>query len=115
MAAKKLEWSARSVSNLAAIKGYISDDNPIAAELVIRSILSTADNLPEFPMLGPIGQRSGIRELVLAKYPYTIIYRLTVNKVFVVAVLHESRKHRSLSNIRSNIKPNLFSHITCAR
>lgn len=87
---KKLEWSARSIENLSAIRRYIAEDNPVAADLVISSILSTAENLPEFPMLGPIGKRAGIRELVMTKYPYTLIYRLTTTKIFVVAVLHQA-------------------------
>jgi plasmid stabilization system protein ParE len=29
----------------------------------------------------------------LAKYPYTIIYRITADKVRIIAVLHQSQVH----------------------
>ena len=44
-------------------------------------------------MIGHEGKRAGTRELVITKYPYTIIYRLTADKVRIVAVTHQSRKH----------------------
>ena len=74
---------------------YIAEDNPVAAARVIRAILDAAENLLEFAMLGHMGERAGTRELVLTQYPYSIIYSLTAHKVFVVSVLHQSRKHRA--------------------
>jgi plasmid stabilization system protein ParE len=49
----------------------------------------------DFPMLGHVGRRLGTRELVLSKYPYTIVYRLTVKKIIIAAVIHQSRKNPS--------------------
>lgn len=89
---KRLEFSARSLTNMEAIRLHIAADNPAAANRVTDSVFSAADELVEFPMLGRVGRRQGMRELVLAKYPYTLIYRLTPTKVLVIAVLHQSRK-----------------------
>lgn len=95
MRAKKLlEWSIRSLSNVASIEEHIEADNPTAARKVLGEIRKTAHNLTEFPMMGHTGQRVGTRELVLAKYPFTIIYQLTARKVFILAVAHQSKKHR---------------------
>jgi hypothetical protein len=44
-------------------------------------------------MLGKPWRRAGTRKLVLKKYPYSIIYRLTPVAVFVLTVAHQSRKH----------------------
>lgn len=92
-AKRRLEYSARSVANMEAVKLYISTDNPSAAVRVIQSMLAASEELLDFPLLGHPGQRAGTRELVLSKYPYTIVYRLTSDKVRIVAVLHHSRKH----------------------
>jgi len=45
--------------------------------------------------MGHPGEIAGIRELSLSKYPYTLIYRLTAEKVLIAAVVHQSMTHRS--------------------
>lgn len=93
VAKKRLEWSRRAEHGIAAIYDYIAADNPAAAENVVRNLLDSAGKLAHFPMLGHEGARSGTRELILPKYPYTIIYRLTATKVRIVAVMHHSRQY----------------------
>ncbi|MDO8754651.1 MAG: type II toxin-antitoxin system RelE/ParE family toxin [Anaerolineales bacterium] len=94
MAAKKrLEYSIAAGDDLESIQRYIAADNPKAATQVIENIMAAADNLLDFPMMGNPWRRAGTRKLVLKKYPYTIIYRLTTVAVFVLAVAHQSRKH----------------------
>ena len=96
MAAKRqLEFSARSLANMEVIKLHITADNPAAAIKVIQSVLSASEELIDFPMLGHTGQRTGTRELVLPKYPYTIIYHLTLKKIHIVAVAHQSQQYPS--------------------
>jgi len=95
MSAKRLEFSARAIANMEAIKAHISSDNMAAANRVIAGILSTAGELADFPMMGHPGEIAGIRELSLSKYPYTLIYRLTAEKVLIAAVVHQSMTHRS--------------------
>lgn len=92
---KLLEWSTRSALNVESIRDYIERDNPVAALSVLAEIRKGARGLLEFPMLGHEGKRTGTRELVMPKYPYTIIYRLTADKVRIVAVVHQARQHPS--------------------
>lgn len=44
-AKKRLEWSRRAERDLGAIHDYIAGDNPKAAERVIGSMLSAAEEL----------------------------------------------------------------------
>lgn len=88
-----LEWSIRSSVNVEGIRDYIASDNPQAAQNVLGEIRRVANSLCEFPMLGHVGQRAGTRELVINRYPYLIIYRLSAKKVHILAVVHQSRKH----------------------
>lgn len=90
---RQLEWSLRSQKNVAEIRDYIAVDNPQAARKVLSAIRRAAGGLIQFPMIGHFGRRAGTRELVINRYPYVIIYRLTAKKVLVAAVLHQSRKH----------------------
>lgn len=90
-----LEWSIRSSANVADIRDYIANDNPQAAQNVLSEIRRVANSLCAFPMLGHVGRRAGTRELVVTRYPYLIVYRLSPKKAHILAVVHQSRKHPS--------------------
>jgi len=90
---KLLEWSIRSRNNVADIQDYLNGKNPAAAAQVLGEIRQSAKCLRDFPMMGHSGRRAGTRELVLSKYPYILIYRLTSVKVAIIAVLHQRQKH----------------------
>ena len=88
---KQLEWSARSERDLLAIDAHISLDNPVAAEHVVDYIISQAELLTRFPLMGRIPKPGTPRELVFTRYPYNLIYRVTRTKVRIVRVIHQSR------------------------
>ncbi len=90
---KQLEWSMRSLRNIEAIRDYIAPDNPAASRAVLNEIRKAAMGLRDSPMIGHPGRRPGTRELVLNRYPYTLIYRLTAQRIGIVAVLHQSKKY----------------------
>ena len=56
-------------------------------------IMATSRRLQALPTLWRVGRNTGTRELVLERYPYTIVYRLTSTKIRVLAVLHQSRQY----------------------
>lgn len=93
VAKRRLEYSYAAGDDLESIQRYIAADNPKAAAQVIENIMAAADSLIDFPMLGKPWRRAGTRKLVLKKYPYSIIYRLTPVTVVVLTVAHQSRKH----------------------
>ena len=90
---KQLEWSVRSERDLLAIDAHISADNPVAAAQVVDYIISQAELLTRFPLMGRIPKSGAPRELIFDRYPYNLIYRLTRAKVRIVRVIHQSRIH----------------------
>ena len=88
---KQLEWSVRSERDLLAIDAHISSDNPVAAEHVVDYIISQAELLARFPLMGRIPKSGAPRELVFTRYPYNLIYRITRTKIRIVRVIHQSR------------------------
>lgn len=90
---RQLEYAIAAGDDLESIQRYIEAENPKAAARVIENIMTAADNLIDFPLLGKPWRRAGTRKLVLTKYPYSIIYRLTPDTVFVLTIAHQSRKH----------------------
>lgn len=92
-AKKRLEFTARAFRNIAAAEEYVARDNPVVAQKVVKTIYETAEKLESFPELGKPGRVPGTRELILAQYPYIIVYRIRVSRIVVYAVLHQSRKY----------------------
>lgn len=91
---RSVEYATRATSNLKTIKAFIEQENPSAALRVVEYITESADGLMDFPMTGKPWTRAGTRKLVLSKFPYSIIYKLTPAKVIVLAVAHQSRKNK---------------------
>jgi toxin ParE1/3/4 len=89
---KQLEWSRRSAQDLLGIEEYIALDNQAAADSVIAHILERALLLETDPMLGKRRLASPHRELVLSRFPFTIIYRLRGSRVLISRVLHQRRQ-----------------------
>ena len=78
---KQLEWSRRS-----------AQDNQSAADAVIEHIQQRALMLEADPLLGKRRLASPHRELVLSRYPFTIIYRVRGGRVLISRVLHQRRQ-----------------------
>jgi toxin ParE1/3/4 len=90
---KRLEWSARSADHLLQIEEYIAAEKPLAAQKVVQKILLTVEQLPGFPMIGHTGRRPGTREIIVPRYPYFIVYRLTATRISILAVMHQARQY----------------------
>ena len=56
------------------IEDYIAQDNQVAADAVIAHIQERAPLLESDPLLGKRRLASLHRELVLSRYPFTIVY-----------------------------------------
>ena len=86
-------WSPEAIADLAALRAYIAQDDPAAAQRValhiIRNIETLLTNSPE---MGRPGRVPGTRELVIPKTPYIVPYRLVRNTIQVLRVFHSSRR-----------------------
>jgi toxin ParE1/3/4 len=92
VAEKLLEWSPRSRRNLTAIRDYIiSQENPTSAQAVVTFIVESADILRTQPMIGKPINRPSTRELVLTKYPYTLVYKIKAGMISIAAVVHQAQ------------------------
>ena len=78
--------------DLTAIKKYICCDNFSAAKEIVKHILEYVENLKENPSLGRAGRVLRTREIIIPKYPYIVPYQVRDNSVYILRVLHTSRK-----------------------
>jgi len=88
----QLIWTESAILDLISIREYIEHDNPEAAERVADSILKSVEMLESNPMVGRVGRVTGTRELVIAKYPYIIPYRIRGQQLELLRVIHSRRE-----------------------
>lgn len=81
-------WSRRAVGHLVALRDYIAQDNPRAANQVALRILDAVELLRGQQHIGRPGRIVGTRELVVAGTAYVIPYRVRENRLELLAVFH---------------------------
>ena len=83
-------WSARALSDAAAIYAYIAAHSEESAERVCGRLFAAAKALSNFPHLGRSGRIAGQRELVVDQY--ILRYKVLRNEVRILSVEHGGRR-----------------------
>lgn len=83
-----LEWSNQAARDMRAI-----ERGGATGERAITAILNAALLLTDHPRLGRIGRIDNTRELVVPGFPYLMVYRISARRLFIVGVVHQSRKY----------------------
>ncbi|MDI1264920.1 MAG: type II toxin-antitoxin system RelE/ParE family toxin [bacterium] len=89
-----LHFTAEARVHIAAIHGYISGRNPIAATQVVARIRLAAERLTEFPRMGHVGRVPGTHEWVVRGLPYIIVYQTGAtdsDEVLILGVFHAAQ------------------------
>jgi len=85
-------WSPTAVAQLQAIRIYITEFNPRAADAVATHLLAAGSSLEHFPHRGRAVPRTTMRELVTS-YRYIIRYRVARDgTVRILRIRHTSRR-----------------------
>lgn len=87
----KLRYTPRARLDLAEIHDYIAQENPQAARRVVSIIRKAAEALPQNPLVGREGRIAGTRELTVGRFPFFLAYRVEVDEVHVLSVIHTAR------------------------
>ena len=88
----QVKWLRKALVNLDHEATYIAQDNPIAAQIVVKTILDSVALLAYQPAMGSPGRIVGTRELVIADTRYLVPYRVKNGQVEILRVFHTSRK-----------------------
>jgi plasmid stabilization system protein ParE len=86
----KVFFSPTAKVEIEKIADFISLENPVAAEDVVRDPRSAAQSLKEFPYRGRAQSDLGVRQLVSRQYRYLIYYRIVeaAGEIETVTVQH---------------------------
>ena len=86
-------WSPEAIDDLVALRAYIADDDNAAAQRIALCIIDTVEKLlSENADIGRPGRVPGARELVIAKTPFIVPYRLQGEVLQILRVLHGARR-----------------------
>jgi toxin ParE1/3/4 len=89
----KVRWSRLAVEDMLALRAHIGEHNPAAAQRMAQTIASNVNKLlPENPQLGRPGRVPGTRELVIARTPFIVPYRVRHGVIHVLRVYHSARR-----------------------
>ena len=89
----RIRWTERASKDAIGIFDFIADQSLAYAESVYERILARPSQLERFPESGsmvPEYERPDIRELFV--YAFRIIYRVEVDEVRVLTVIHAGRQ-----------------------
>ncbi|TFW12239.1 type II toxin-antitoxin system RelE/ParE family toxin [Brevundimonas intermedia] len=87
----KIIWSPAARTDLEEVWRYIATDSVNAATLVENRIIDAVDGLSVFPETGR-RLRGGLRQFVVAKTGYLIIYRVKAAHIEIARVWHGARE-----------------------
>lgn len=89
----EVRFSESSLEDLHSIREYICANNEEAAKKVVAHILEQVETiLANNPAIGRAGRILRTREFVISNYPYILPYQVRENTIYILRVLHTSRK-----------------------
>lgn len=89
----RIFFTQKALTDLAALIGYIAEDDPEAASRFGNALLDHVDLLGRFPRMGStIGHRSGVRKLVHS--PVVVYYQIQEGRraIEILQFRHGARK-----------------------
>jgi toxin ParE1/3/4 len=86
-------WSPQAIDDLTALRAYIAEEDPAAAQRVaVRIVESVEMLLSANPAIGRPGRVPGTRELVVPRTPFIVPYRLQGNTLQILRIFHGARR-----------------------
>jgi toxin ParE1/3/4 len=86
----QVSYSDDAIADLVALRQYIALHNPSAANRVAARVIQSVNGLQTHPKFGKPGRAEGTRELIIPKFPYTIVYEENQSDCVVLRVLHQA-------------------------
>lgn len=88
-----VRWQEQAENELVRILDYIERESPQAALAMALAIRGqTSSLLSEHPRIGRAGRVRGTRELIIARTPFIVIYRIRGDAIEIIHVLHGAQQ-----------------------
>ena len=88
----EIVWSPLALMRLREIRAYVARDKPEAAARLATRIVAVVETLRDHPYLGRAGAETGVRELVIGRTPYIVLYRVHGKHVVILTIWHGAQQ-----------------------
>jgi toxin ParE1/3/4 len=88
----KVSWTEPAARQLDQAFAYISEGNLQSAESVAQHIVDVTEMLAKHPQAGRRGRIAGTREFAVPDTPFLIVYSISRDTLWILAVYHGARK-----------------------
>ena len=85
-------WMPLAEGDLDYVYAYVGDYSEDAARRLIKRIFSAVEMLGCHPLSGRKGRVPDTRELVIPQTPYIVPYRIRVDEIQILAVIHGAQR-----------------------
>ncbi len=85
----KVHWTNTAIDQLVSIYDYVAQTSKPYADRLVDKLTRRSEQIAAFPLAGrivPEFKDEGIREVI--ERPYRIIYRIKVDQIDILAVIH---------------------------
>lgn len=94
MPGRRLEFSFRARRDLEAIESwYLDNASEVVADQAVDAVLDQAEKIAALGLMFRPGIRTGTRECVMERFPYTLVYTATAGVIRIVRVLHQRSEY----------------------
>lgn len=90
----RIDWSESAADDLRYILDFISARSPSGAVKTSDRILNAVALLSDFPRIARSSRHRGLREKVVPRTPYIVIYRVEEDRVEIRAIVHGKQGRR---------------------
>lgn len=90
----QIVWGDAGRREFDAAIAFVRSQSPAGAARVGERILAAITLLERFPELAPASRHRGLRQLVVTRTPYLVIYRIHNDRIETSAVVHAKQKRR---------------------
>ena len=87
------KYTKLAIQDIRQAYAYIAEDSPQSAKAVIERVKQGINTVCVHPHLGRPGRVEGTREFIIARTPFIIVYCRHKSFLWVLNVLHTSKKY----------------------
>ena len=88
----EIVWSPVALARLREIRAYVAPDKPEAAAQLATRIVAVVEALRDHPYMGRVGAQPDIRELVIGRTPYIVLYRVQPKRIVISTIRHGAQQ-----------------------
>jgi toxin ParE1/3/4 len=88
----EIVWSPLARKRLKEIRDYVALDKPVAAEKLAIRIVAAVQALRNYSYIGRAGADREIRELVIGRTPYIVLYKVHGSVVTINTIWHGAQR-----------------------